>query len=571
MIVGVFGLYKFLNRSRSAPQASEKPQVLRTTQLTFSTALDQFPSLSPDGNSIAYCSDQNGSFEIYIKQLTPGGGELQLTNDGRQNFHPSWSPDGQRIAYYSKNRGGIWLVSALGGAPKQLTEFGSRPAWSLDGSMIAFQSGAPGEVYLSRALPPSTIWTVSSQGGAPRQITQQGTPVGGHASPTWSPNGKRIAFEASDYIFSSIWSVAVEGGEPKKIAPGNNPIYVPDGRHVYYLEGAGLVRMQLSPSGEPIGEPEPMLTSGPGTRVANPAISADGKKIVYSAIRISSNLWSVSLSPTSGDAVGPPAPFTRDTSQRNNLVRFSPDGRKLALTRWRPGTSGDIWVADADGKNLTQLTNNPATDSQASWFPEGDKLAFLSDRNNNHMTLWTISLATGKEEPFLDLGEGVQFAALSPDGKQVAFNLNQNGAVNVWVASVKDGQRKQLTFDSQLMGFPSWSPDGQFLSFEMQRGENAYVMVIPSSGGQPTQFTFDQGKDYVNSWSPDGDKIAFAGQRDGIWNIYWISRYTKTQKQLTNYSKLNTFVRYPAWSPLGNQIVYELAETTGNIWLMELK
>jgi Tol biopolymer transport system component len=572
-IVGIIALYRFLNRSR--PVISETPQVLRTTQITFSSGLDGFPSLSPDGKSVVYSSDQNGSFEIYIRQLTPGGGELQLTNDGQQNLQPSWSPDGQRIAYYSKNRGGIWLVSGLGGAPKQLTEFGSRPAWSSDGSMIAFQSGAPGEVYLSRALPPSTIWTVSSQGGAPRQITKQGNPAGGHASPSWSPDGKRIVFEASDFIFSSSWSIAIQGGDPKKIvALGGNPIYTPDGKYIYLLGGSqigGLSKIQVSASGEPIGEVISVLPSGPGTRQANASISADGKRIVYSAIRTSSNLWSVLLSPTSGDAVGPPAPFTRDTSQRNNLVRFSPDGRRLALTRWRPDTSADIWVADADGKNLTQVTNNPATDTQASWFPEGDKLAFLSDRNNNHMTLWTISLATGKEGPLLDLGEGVQFAALSPDGKQVAFNFNQNGAMNVWVASVKDGQRKQLTFDSQLMGFPSWSPDGQFLSFEMQRGENAYVMVMPSSGGQPTQFTFDQGKDFVNGWSPDGDKIVFAGQRNGIWNIYWISRSTKTQKQLTNYSKLNAFVRYPAWSPLGNQIVYEYAETTGNIWLMELK
>ena len=96
-----------------------------------------------------------------------------------------------------------------------------------------------------------------------------------------------------------------------------------------------------------------MLTSGPGSGLTNLAISADGKKILYSAIRISSNLWSVSWSPTSSDTVSPPAPFTEDTSQRNNLVRFSPDGRRVALTRWRPGTSADIWVADADGKNLT--------------------------------------------------------------------------------------------------------------------------------------------------------------------------------------------------------------------------
>src|SRR5437660_9179438 len=55
------------------------------------------------------------------------------------------------------------------------------------------------------------------------------------------------------------------------------------------------------------------------------------------------------------------------------------------------------------------------------------------------------------------------------------------------------------------------------------------------------------------------------------WNIYWVSRSTKTQKQITNHQKLNAYVRYPAWSPLKNQIVYEYAENIGNIWLMELK
>ena len=570
--VGVLALYKFLSSKRT--EISDAPQLLRTTQITFSPGLDGFPSLSPDAKSVVYSSDQNGSFEIYIKQLTPGGGELQLTKDGQQNLQPSWSPDGQKIAYASKNRGGIWIISALGGTPKQLTDVGTRPVWSSDGSVIAYQSGEMGEVFVSRTLPPSTIWIIPSQGGVARQVTKPGNPAGGHASPSWSPDGKRIVFETSDFIFSSVWSIGSEGGEPTKIVSrGNAPIYAPDGQHVYFLNthgDSGLSRIQVSPSGEPVGDPVSVLPIGSGISLANISISADGQKIVYNAIRISSNLWTVLLDSVSGDAK-PPAPFTSDTSQRNNLVRFSPDGRKVALNRWRPGTSADIWIADADGKNLTQLTNNPATDSQASWFPEGDKLAFISDRNNNHMMVWTISLPTRKEEPLLDLGEGVQYAALSPDGNEVAYNLNQNGAVNVWVASVKTGQRKQLTFDDQLMGFPCWSPDGRFLAFEQQRGDNSYIMVIPSSGGETTRLTFDKSKDFPGSWSPDGDKIVFAGRRNGIWNIYWISRTTKVQKQLTNYSKLNAFVRYPAWSPLGNQIVYEYAETTGNLWMVELQ
>src|SRR6185369_7121149 len=97
------------------------------------------------------------------------------------------------------------------------------------------------------------------------------------------------------------------------------------------------------------------------------------------------------------------------------------------------------------------------------------------------------------------------------------------------------------------------------------------IWVVPATGGEITQLTFDKGQSWLYSFSPDADKIAFAGQRNNNWNIFWVSRSTKQQKQLTNYTKLNSYVRYPAWSPLGDKIAYEYAETTGNIWVMELK
>jgi Tol biopolymer transport system component len=569
--LGAVTIYRIATRPRT--ETNEKADVLQTTQITFSTGLDLFPSLSPDGKSVVYSSDRSGGFEIYVKQLAVGGEELQLTKDGQQNVHPAWSPDGQRIAYHSRKRGGIWLISTLGGNPKQLTEFGAKPSWSPDGSNIAFQSGLPGEVFVSQALAPSTIWIVPSEGGQPRQVSQTGIPAGGHNSPSWSPDGKRIVFEESDYIQSNIWSVGSDGRDTRKISGGSKPVYAHDGAHIYFAGrfNGELMRIKVSPSGDPIGEAILVATAGPGVQFGNPTISPDGHRIVYTANRIQSNLWTVPLSPRTLESTGSPTAFSPDTSIRSNLGRFSPDGHKFALNRWRPGTSADIWVSDDNGQNLVQVTNNPATDSQANWFPTGDKLAFLSDRANNHLALWTISLATGKEEPFFDLGEGVQYAQLSPDGQQVAYNYIQNGALNVWIARVKDGSRKQLTFGNTLMGFPTWSPDSQLIAYEWKEGEDEQLMVMPAGGGQSAQLTSGHGKSWAHSWSGDGDKITFAGQRDGVWNIYWISRSTKVEKQLTHYTKANSFVRYPAWSPLGNQIVYEYAEITSNIWMMELK
>ncbi|MFN0122651.1 MAG: winged helix-turn-helix domain-containing protein [Blastocatellia bacterium] len=560
--------------SHALPQGAV-PAPLRTIQVTSLAGLDAFPSLSPDGNTVAFTSGRSGTFEIYVSQLTPGSREMQITSDGGQNIAPAWSPDGKLIAYCSRERGGIWVIPALGGVAKQLSQSGSRPSWSPDGSSIAFQSAVISSLDAnSRAMSPSVIQVVSLQSGETKPLTKEGVPPGGHGSPVWSPDGTRLAFTVGDYFSAdlAIWSMSANGSDFKRLVMGAfDPLYAPDGERIYFARDFGLWSLTIArASGEPTGEPVQIIPPTGSGRIRFLSISADGKKLAFNPLTSKSNLWSLPLSARSGQPVGPAVPLTQNTNFRTNLPSFSPDGRRIAYLSWLPGGyhtgAYNIWVMDADGKNQTQLTTNGA--AVPSWLGK-DRVAFLLRREEG-ARMAALPLNGGNEQRLFDFSDKVEYARVSPDGKTVAFHFAKNG-VNIWTTGIEGGEARQLTFDSELMAFPCWSPDGRFLAFQVKRGENQHIAMIPSAGGAPTQLTFDKGVSQTHSWAPDGDKIAFAGLRNGYWNLWWVSRTTKQTKQLTNYTKLNAFVRYPAWSPLGDQMVYEYAETTGNIWVMNLK
>ena len=582
MVGSAFAVYWFAVRNRPALDAqtgsgnAEAVTILNTTQITSGLGLDLHPSLSPDGNSIAYSSDRGSGYEIFVRPLMAGGRELQLTSDGFQNFEPAWSPDAKRIAFHSKKRGGVWVVPALGGVAKQVTEFGSSPAWSPDGSSLVIQSTGIGDdlfAMASGALLTTTLWQVSASGGTPKQITKMGNPPGGHGSPSWSPDGNRIAFTSYDPAGSGIWTVTPDGSDLKKAGRGIDAIYAPDGQHIYFVSfgsnnlNFGLSKMRISETGEPVGVPIEVRSTGP-SRIKRLTVSADGKKLAYTPLSTISNLWSVPMRDNQG--AGPPVALIQDSSYRNSNPIYSPDGKRIAYHVSRVGGRADIWLIDPDGKNPTQLTTNPASDQRPGWFPDSEQVAFQSNREGKELIL-AINVKTGVEKTLFEPAQDLSFARLSPDGKQIVFNSKQSGTTNLWVFSIETGAVRQLTFDKEAAGFGTWSPDGKILAFQIKRGDDTHLAIMPSSGGDVEQLTAAPGQSFTHSWSPDGDKIAFAGFRNDVWNVWWLSRTSKLTKQVTNYTKLNAFVRYPTWSPLGDRIVYEYTETTGNIWLMEFK
>jgi Tol biopolymer transport system component/DNA-binding winged helix-turn-helix (wHTH) protein len=557
---------------------SVKPAgIVRTTQLTTTPGLDIFPAFSPDCGVIAYSSLRSGTFELFARQLAPGGREIQITADGAQNLQPAWSPDGKLIAYHSRKRGGIWVAPALGGVARQLTDFGAHPAWSPDGAWIAFQSETPADLNQAAfgALPPSTLWLVPARGGTPQPITKPGAPPGGHGLPSWSPDGRRLVFVTSDIGLSEIWSVTPQGGELQRVrsGPGTfyDPVYAPDGQTLFFSSASGnfhLWRMRVdAATGQSFEEPVELANTGQAL-ARHLTVSADGRRLAYSSLTLTNNIGTVPLDPATATAQGEPRFLTQDTNYRKTNHTFSPDGRYIAYNVWRMGADGEIWLMEANGKEPRQLTTEAA--ALLGWLPQGQQVLLMS-KNTQEPRVFKIDVASGQQTTLGTYQAGVRMGRLSSDGQQLAYNSRASGAVNVWTLSLANNTAKQLTFDQIFNGFPCWSPDGQWLAFEIKRGAECQIAVLPREGGTPEQLTFGPGQNWPGSWSPDGDKITFAGQRDGQWNIWWVSRRTKTQQQITRYTTLNSYVRYPAWSPRGEQIIYEYGETFGNVWLAELR
>lgn len=564
-ILALGGWLFYKDRFFAAP-----PTVARTAQLTRGSGMDNFPAISPDGNSLAYSSDQSGSFEIYVKPLASEAKEIQITADGTQNFQPAFSPDGTRLAFHSKGRGGIWIVPSSGGTAKQLTTFGAAPAWSPDGKRIAFQSGPLTSVNAySRTLPPSVLWTVATDGGEPpAQLTQAGSPLGGHGAPVFSPDGERIAFNVEDFQSFAVWSVRVADGRLQEIyTGGSDPVYAPDGKRLFYVSSNGLWQIPLvSGSDQPAGAPTQIADDGPA-QMRHPKISGDGKKIVYGMLQSKSSIASVEVDRDSGEAVGAPAMVLQNSAPRNTFPSFSPDGARIAHVLWQAGSTGALWLTDADGRNSAELTPNAGV---PSWFPDGERIAFMANRDGA-LKVWSINISTGKIVPVYTFQSEVDFMKLAPDGKQIAFNSKADGKINVWLGNLESGEQKQITFHDEFAGFPIWSPDGKMLAVQLKRGDDTHVGLVPATGGEIIQLTDERGQSWIHSFSPDGARIAYAGQRGDVWNVYTVSLDSREQKKLTGYDKLNSFVRYPSWSPRGDRIIFEYTETPGNIWITELK
>ena len=408
----------------------------------------------------------------------------------------------------------------------------SEVAFSNDGRLLA---------YISETEPSNIpdIYVTAGSGAAPIRITD--TLTGEHFL-CWSPDNLQIAFlrwSPSNPSKYKLVTIPALGGIENEVAEVDGGIaWSPDGRFFAICDS---------------------LSKGAPTGIF--LLSVDGQTRI-------------------------PLSIPDDVSTFDTRPRYSPDGSRIAFTRWARSGGGDLYIVEVARQRTTRITHDRASITDFQWTRDGTQILFSSDRTGNRR-LWQVAANGGEPEllnnippdvrhfsicptnpnllvyllslvdttiDVVSLGDSVDgkgkgaprrecrinssraddSARWSPDGQMLAFCSGRTGFTEIWVSRYDCTELRQLTSLRQVnVGSPRWSPDGRSIVFDQILNGQGEVMMVDLESRAITRMTANRTADILPSYSSDGRWIYFNSYRSGEPQIWKMSNDGSNITQVT--------------------------------------
>ncbi len=542
----------------SSPAEASAQADLKTTTVTVSQGTNMAAAVSPDGQH-AVISLQGTLFRL----PATGGEATAITDSYFDAREPAWSNDGRRIVFHGYRGGNwdLWEIGANGDGPRALTSdpYDDRePMYSPLNNEVVFSSDRTGNY---------DVWVLSN--GNLRQISD--SPDNDH-SPAWSPDGARIAYASGSSPTSyEIRIHDLASGETSTVLTDNGRI---DGI-AWRPDGKGLSYRLLSVSVADNASTAVLKTAEIATGQTQLVSDTDADVFPFRATWFNND----TLLYTAGgeirrrvlDEVETSVPFTAALElhrkpyprKRRTYVSapqpvlgiafpsISNDGRSVVF-----GALGDLWAIDTTTEEITQITDDIYADQNPVFSPDGNNIAFVSDRSGKPQ-IWIHDLITGSAQL---LGDGMTLSGISwsPDGREIAgfvavpTNPRVSQLVSVDVASGRITNHHTPIGSQQT----SWSSDGKAIataaldtySSRYREGVFQLLMIDVETGSTSVHAGLPHKDMFKPMLAPDGKSFTYV-QNGVLWRAQLDGNSVPVQltTRLTDA---------PSWSANGEHLAY---------------